>query len=132
MESSSAPGNAKPQLGEIKPRAKLGLGGPNTPPDFEGLITNVTALAESLRGIQELGVAQYTPVVETILRTRSRDVRHIEHTLDYLLDFACHPAGLQLYRRLCRHYWDIDPAATAAYINAYREMWDHEEEESQP
>jgi hypothetical protein len=72
---------AKPQLGEIKPRAKLGLGGPNTPPDFEGLITNVTALAESLRGIQELGVAQYTPVVETILRTRSRDVRHIEHTV---------------------------------------------------
>ena len=97
--------------------------------DFEDTVTKLTALAESLRGIQEIGVAQYTPVVEAILRNRSRDVRHIEQTLDSLLDIACHPDGLHLYRRLCRHYWDIDPAATAAYVNAYREMWDDEEEE---
>jgi hypothetical protein len=30
----------------------------------------------------------------------------------------------QLYRRLCRHYFAIDPAATAFYIHTYREMWD--------
>lgn len=105
--------------------------------DFEGTVTKLTALAESLRGVQKLGVAQYTPVVESILRTRSRDVRHIEHTLDYLLDFACHPAGLELYRRLCRHYWDIDPAATAEYVMIYRKMWDDgndekDEEEGTP
>ena len=99
---------------------------------FDDLVGNLSALAESLRGIQELGIAQYTPVVETILRSRSRDVRHIEHTLDYLLDFACHPEGLKLYRRLCRHYWDIDPAATAEYIMIYREMWEDEEEEETP
>jgi len=34
--------------------------------------------------------------VETILHTPSRDVRHIEHTVDRLLDFACHPDGLPL------------------------------------
>jgi hypothetical protein len=89
-------------------------------------------MGEKLRGLQELGVAQFTPIVETILRTRCRDVRHIEHTLDYLLDFACHPAGLLLYRRLCRHYWDIDPAATAAYIQSYREMWDSQDTEVEP
>jgi hypothetical protein len=115
-------------------RAKLRLGAPRTaapssPPGYEDLVTKLSSLAESLRGIQELGVAQYTAVVEAILRTRSRDVRHIEHTLDHLLDFACHPAGLELYRRLCRHYWDIDPAATAEYVNAYRELWDHEDAE---
>ena len=53
-----------------------------------------------LRGIQELGVAQYTPVVESIIATRSRDAHHIQHTLDHLLDFACHPAGLALYKTL--------------------------------
>jgi hypothetical protein len=72
-------GNAKPQLGEKADRAKPGV--PSAPSGFENLVTNITALAESLRGIQELGVARYTPVVETILRTRSRDVRHIEHSL---------------------------------------------------
>jgi hypothetical protein len=34
---------------------------------------------------------------------------------------------LELFRRLCRHYWDIDPAATAGYVHAYREMWDSDE-----
>ena len=29
-----------------------------------------------------------------------------------------------MYKNLCRHYRDIDPAATADYINAYRKYWD--------
>ena len=103
---------------------------PDQPQAYEDTLNNI--MGENLRGLQQLGVAQFTPVVETILRTRSRDVRHIEHTLDYLLDFACHPAGLLLYRRLCRHYWDIDPAATAAYVQYYREMWDSEDTEVEP
>ena len=94
-------------------------------------LDSMEGLAESLRGIQELGVALYAPIVESILRENNRDVRHIECTLDYLLGFAGHPDGLLLYRRLCRHYWDIDSAATADYINAYREMWDSDEKEGQ-
>ena len=37
------------------------------------------------------------------------------------------PEGLALFKTLCRYYWDIDPSATAAYVHAYREMWDPEE-----
>jgi hypothetical protein len=46
--------------------------------------------------------------------------------LDGLLkvDFCGHEPVVQMYKNLCRHYWDIDPAATADYINAYREYWD--------
>lgn len=88
-------------------------------------------LAERLRGIQEQGVAQYTPLVNNIIATRSRDVRHIQHTLDFLLDFACHPAGLELFKRLCRYYYAIDPAATTDYVHAYRDMWDTEEAEKE-
>jgi hypothetical protein len=43
-----------------------------------------------------------------------------------LLDFCFFDPALQLYRRLCRHYFAIDPAATGFYIDAYREMWDPE------
>jgi len=104
----------------------------NPPSGYDALLRDVKGLAESLRGLQELGVAQYTPVVETIIATRSRDVRHIEHTLDRLMDFACHPDGLILFKSLCRHYFTIDPAATADYINFYRRMWDSEETEVEP
>jgi hypothetical protein len=50
----------------------------------------------------------------------------IEHTLDQLLDVACLPEGLALFKTLCRHYDTLDPQATASHIHAYREMWDDE------
>lgn len=34
---------------------------------------------------------------------------------------------LALYKRLCRHLWDLDPTRAAAYVHAYRELWDSEE-----
>ncbi|HBA72851.1 MAG: hypothetical protein A2X82_01070 [Geobacteraceae bacterium GWC2_55_20] len=94
--------------------------------DYDTLLQSISAIAEQMQGVQAIAVAQYTPVVETIIATRSRDVRQIEQTLDGLLDFCGHEQALLLYRRLCRHYFDIDPAATADYINAYRELWDSE------
>jgi len=98
-------------------------------PSDDVRLNNIMELIKSVPGIQEIGIAQYTPVVEHIVNTRSHDTRHIQHTLDYLLDFACHPAGLQLYKTLCRYYYTLDPATTVDYINAYREMWDSKEME---
>ena len=45
--------------------------------------------------------------------------------LDSLLDCACIPEGLALFRTLCRYYFTLNPAATADYIRAYRDMWDN-------
>ena len=102
---------------------------PDRPDDYDALLGNMHRFAAELSGLQELGVAQYRPVVQEIIASRSRDTRHIEHTLDYLLDFACCPAGLELYKMLCRYYFTIDPAATVGYIDSYRELWDNEEAE---
>jgi hypothetical protein len=95
-------------------------------------IQAIHTLANSMRDLQRQAAQQYLPVVDDILRTRSRDTQHIEHTLDGLLDFCGHEPVLQLYKKLCRHYWDINPVATADYINAYREYWDSDEPGGQP
>ncbi len=71
-------------------------------------------------------------MVDDILRSGSQDIRHIEHTLDSLLDFCDHEPVLTMYKQICRHYWDIDPEATACYINAYREYWDSDEQAGRP
>ena len=84
-------------------------------------------LAHSMRDIEQRAVQQYRPVVDDILQTGSRDAQHIEHTLDGLLDFCGHAPVVLMVRRLCRHYWQFDQAATACYINAYRERWDSEQ-----
>lgn len=94
--------------------------------DYDPFLQSMSAIAEEMRGLHTLAIAQYTPVVETIIATCCRDARHIEHTLDRLLDIACRPAGLELFKTLCRYYYPIAPTATADYIHAYREMWDTE------
>ncbi len=84
----------------------------------------ISAVAADLPHLYAEAARLYGPEVDCIVTSGSRDVRHIERTLDGLLDFAADETCLELFRRLCRHYWDIDPTTTAEYIHAYREIWD--------
>jgi hypothetical protein len=99
-----------------------------TQKEHAALFESICGIAEQLQALNQQAVIAYAPLAETIIRSGDRDIRHIERTLDGLLDFCAHDPALQLYRRLCRHYYDIDPAATVSYVEAYREMWDSEME----
>ena len=94
--------------------------------NFDSLVQSIGKLAKDSQILSRQAVELYTPVVEAIVRSRCQDARHIEHTLDGLLGFCFDSEALRLYRQLCRYYYGLDPAATAAYVHAYREMWDSE------
>ena len=96
--------------------------------DASEIAGELEAWVGQLQRLQLQAAQQYQPEVDALLRTGSSDVQQIERMLDCLLDFCGHPPVLAMYRRLCRHYWDIDPAATADYVRAYRERWDSEED----
>ena len=83
-------------------------------------------IAGSMQDLKRQAAQQYKAVVDDILHSRSRDAKQIEHTLDGLLDFCGQEPVLKMFKQLCRHYWDIDPAATAFYVNAYRQYRDSE------
>ena len=100
--------------------------------DYDRLYRAIGTLARDMLELQRQAAHQYKPVVDDILRARCRDVRRIEHTLDRLLDFCGHDPVLRMYKDLCRHYWDIDPAATADYVNAYRDFWDSDAQDGPP
>lgn len=85
-------------------------------------------LVHRLRDLEQRAAQQYRPLVDDILRTGSRDAQRIERALDGLLDFCGREPVLAMYKELCRHYWAIDPAAAADYVNAYRERWDDADE----
>jgi len=95
----------------------------------ETLITLVDLIAP-LRDLQRQKAAAYAPVAQRLIHSRSCNESEIEHTLDHLLDCACIPEGLAPFKALCRHYWQINPQATAEYVYAYREMWDSENAQS--
>jgi hypothetical protein len=88
------------------------------------LLDTISAAMAPLHTLHQQAVEALASTVQEIVRNGSRNAQLIERTLDQLLSHACMPTGLALFKALCRHYWPLDPQATASYINAYREMWD--------
>ena len=85
---------------------------------------SILDLARQFASLNQRAVLVYSPIVMGIVDGGSADVQLIESTLDGLLGFAGSEEGLRLFKKLCRHYWNLNPAATASYIEAYRDMWD--------
>ena len=96
------------------------------PAPVDSEFAEIRALAATLHDLHRQRVADLTLIVRSLIRTRSSDAGEIEHTLDSLLDCACIPEGLALFKSLCRYYYFINPAVTVEYVHAYREMWDSE------
>ncbi len=97
------------------------------PDSFDNPTDAIFHLAHELKDLEHRAIAVHEPIVKAIISNRSIDVGHIEQTLGGLLGFAGSDDGLRLFKSLCRHYRQIDQAATASYIYSYRDMWDSEE-----
>ena len=95
---------------------------------YRSLLDDLTAVIAPLQTLHQQAVEAQASTVLKILRSGSLDSRLLEHTLDHLLDHACIPDGLALFKSLCSNYWKINPQATASYIHAYREMWDSDDQ----
>ncbi|GEM_PF-2027559 len=89
-------------------------------------LNSIMTLVATVNELHRQMAAICAPIVHELILTRSQDVQKIEETLDRLLGSACIPEGLRLFKSLCRYYYDLNPAATATYVHAYREMWDSE------
>ena len=86
-------------------------------------------LAESLNQNTQQAYDIYKLAVSRICEDNIQDKNQIEHFLDYILDYCYDEKMLLLFKKLCRHYYKLDPVTTARYVNYYREMWDDENQE---
>jgi hypothetical protein len=104
---------------------------PSPDPDaYRALLDDLATVIAPLQALHQQAIEALTPNVHDIIESNSRDARLIERTLDHLLDHACIPQGLAIFKSLCRYYWKIDPYAAASYIYVYREMWDDEDKKT--
>jgi len=86
--------------------------------DIETIVKEITSLSKD-------SLVMFTKMVDDIISSNCKDEKHIELTLDRLLDFCYDDENLLLYKKLCRYYLTINPKATQEYINFYREMYDN-------
>lgn len=102
---------------------------PHAVPDpYDSFFAEIRGVVGQMNDLHLQAVREQRPVVERLIRSGSRDHREIERALDLLLDHACISAGLELFKALCRHYFPINPAATAWYVHAYRKLWDGDDQ----
>ena len=94
----------------------------------DALPNSLRELAAAVVEAQQRMVAEWEPIVQEHIASGCTDVNAMQLTLDWVLDCACQPQGLALYRRLCRHLWSVDPQAAAHAVDAYRERWDPDSE----
>jgi len=94
----------------------------------EPLPDSLRELASAVVEVQQRMAKEWEPIVQEHIASGCTDVEAMHRTLDWVLDCACHPQGLALYRQLCRHLWAVDQQAAARAVLAYREMWDPDEE----
>lgn len=84
----------------------------------------IMAIAEDINKLASKALTIYLPEVNAIIASGCKDKRRIETVLDGVLDFCWDKKMLDLYKKLCRYYYGIDPLATAEYVYAYRDLWD--------
>ena len=85
----------------------------------------VKEIASHIRALNDMAVREYTPLVDDIC-SRIASQNEVERLLDYLFDFAGNDKILLLYRRVCRHYFQIYTESIAWYIMEYRKEYDSE------
>ena len=90
----------------------------------ENLLNDIEPIVEKLNSLAKESLEIFNVVVDDIITSNCKDEKHIELTLDRLLDFCFDEKVLILYKKLCRYYLTINQKATEDYINFYREMYD--------
>ena len=68
-------------------------------------------LAGQMVALFRQAVALAKAEVDAIIQSGEQDTQRIEHQLDHMIGLCCDPDMLVVFKRLCRHYYGIDPAA---------------------
>ena len=93
---------------------------------------SIQAIGQRLVDLTKQAVQLARVEVDDIIESLDYDEARITRQLDLMLGFAFDPDMLLLFKRLCRHYFPLNPVDCREYIHAYRELWDTAEPEQEP
>lgn len=85
----------------------------------------INKFAIQIKRINEVAYIQYKPIAYDLC-SRVAPISEVEHTLDRMLDFCGCDEVLSLFKKICKHYYEIYPEMITFEINSYREFWDSE------
>lgn len=97
----------------------------NIDQQVEKLVKDLEPLIQQMERIYDDAIIAYTPLVDELCSRKATE-NEVEWMLDWLLMYAGDERMLQLYKKVCRTYWEIYPESIAFYIIEYRKEYDPE------
>lgn len=92
----------------------------------------VTQIAKKIQNLAKTAVISFEREFNDIIDSRCREEYRIEHALDGMLNFCFDKNILEMYRKLCKYYYNIDQKSATGYVYAYRDMYDPKGTEKMP
>jgi hypothetical protein len=95
----------------------------------KNIIIEMAGMIEQTKAITKQELNILSPEVDSIIKKRSKDQHRIESLLDRLLDCAgMDNDGLELFKKLCRYYYRLNPSAASDYVRYYHELYERQTE----
>lgn len=94
-------------------------------PQIDDLVEHLKPLVEQMKHIHDMAVVAYTPLVNDLCN-REATQNEVELMLDWLLMYAGDDRMLQLYKQVCRTFWQTYPDSIAFYVMEYRKEYNPE------
>jgi hypothetical protein len=92
------------------------------PKGWDSLIKRI----KSVKKLAEKEIVGIRFEVEQIINEKSRDEKHIEHTLDNLLNLVLMGVGVKEFHQLNDFYFTFNPQNADDYKIVYKEMTEEE------
>ena len=96
--------------------------------EYKEMLDKIVEIAKPLAELQEYRYNLISSNIKYILNNNIKDEREIEQALEDIFEFCDDEDALQLFRKLCGHYYKINPVATAHHVQWYINEYDPKKE----
>ena len=84
----------------------------------------IDSIVESIKNVNRQAFLVYKPIVDEICSGRAVEEKELENVLDGLVSVCISDEMLNLFKEVCRKFYDQYPEIITDYVMIYKEMYE--------
>lgn len=86
------------------------------------------AIVESIKNVNKQALSVYKPLVDEVCSGRMVEEKELENILDGLVSMCISDEMVNLFKRVCKKFYNQYPEIIADYVMFYKEIYEEPEE----
>ena len=92
----------------------------------ESMEEMINTIVESMKSLNRQAFSVYKPIVDEICSGRAVEEKELENVLDGLVSACLSDEMLNLFKRVCRKFYNRYPEIITDYVMFYKEMYEEQ------